>query len=202
VRMRRRKPWVFARRRVFGWKVRFDTSSSVRSSGHRLDGGQLRLSRPRTRWAARCDLVPTARRGHASRNRRERLCHGTRRDGDGSNEQGPGRAAAERTRMHPDGGFTVPTLRARCGSAIGRAHDGPAGRRLLTAPKGPGSRPSPWRAPHTVCGQLCGRRAAVRNFAGLTAFPRQHRSNRRQHRTTRSPRSGTWRSSGWPPTRR
>jgi hypothetical protein len=29
VRMRRRKPWVFARRRLFGWKVRLLTSGSV-----------------------------------------------------------------------------------------------------------------------------------------------------------------------------
>jgi hypothetical protein len=27
--MRRRKPWVFARRRLFGWKVRLLTSGSV-----------------------------------------------------------------------------------------------------------------------------------------------------------------------------
>jgi hypothetical protein len=29
VRMRSRKPWVFARRRLFGWKVRLLTSGSV-----------------------------------------------------------------------------------------------------------------------------------------------------------------------------
>lgn len=29
VRMRRRKPWVFARRRLFGWNVRLVTSHSI-----------------------------------------------------------------------------------------------------------------------------------------------------------------------------
>jgi hypothetical protein len=33
VRMRSRKPWVFARRRLFGWKVRLLTSGSVMSLG-------------------------------------------------------------------------------------------------------------------------------------------------------------------------
>ena len=73
VRMRRRKPWVFARRRLFGWKVRFDTSSSVRSLGHRHDGGQL--CPPDLEHAGRRATTSrgVAVGGHASRNRRERL---------------------------------------------------------------------------------------------------------------------------------
>jgi hypothetical protein len=35
VRMRNRNPWVLARRRLFGWKVRFVTTS-LRSASHSL----------------------------------------------------------------------------------------------------------------------------------------------------------------------
>jgi hypothetical protein len=56
-----------------------------------------------------------ALRRHANRSRRERLCNGTRRPAEGSNERSPGRVPPEQTRMHPYGGSVAATLRARCG---------------------------------------------------------------------------------------
>jgi hypothetical protein len=44
VRMRSRKPWVFARRRLFGWKVRLLTSKlrlRALSRGHQLQDATL-----------------------------------------------------------------------------------------------------------------------------------------------------------------
>jgi hypothetical protein len=49
VRMRSRKPWVFARRRLFGWKVRLLTSGSVfvcgRTLAHKVEARETRAYR-------------------------------------------------------------------------------------------------------------------------------------------------------------
>ena len=80
VRIRSRKPWVLARRRLFGWKVRLDTDTphvDQVTAGLAEAGDSSRLLR---RKVLRTD--PRAC-GHTERNRKERLCHGTRRNGSG-----------------------------------------------------------------------------------------------------------------------
>jgi hypothetical protein len=61
VRMRSRKPWVFARLRLFGWYVRLLTSGSPSSSAVVCSRGDPR--RARSRHTSRV----TGERGHASR---------------------------------------------------------------------------------------------------------------------------------------
>ena len=53
VRIRNRKPWVFARRRLFGWKVRLLTSGTPSSCcpSHMADGRVVRLA------GGRCERV-------------------------------------------------------------------------------------------------------------------------------------------------
>jgi hypothetical protein len=80
VRMRRRKPWVLARRRLFGWKVRLLTLISVtgrtpvvreclagtagagrnRKPAKRVTGMRKRPTRPRLRYASAGDRVKPA----------------------------------------------------------------------------------------------------------------------------------------------
>jgi hypothetical protein len=56
VRMRSRKPWVRARRRLFGWKVRFT------SGLHRRRAGSQNRRPPRRAKTHACDLGPSADR--------------------------------------------------------------------------------------------------------------------------------------------
>src|SRR6476659_4262111 len=79
VRMRRRKPWVLARRRLFGWKVRLLTFISVtaRTSGPRVAGGAGRgVGRNRR----------PALTSRACENGRQGLVYGTRALTTGSNQ--------------------------------------------------------------------------------------------------------------------
>jgi hypothetical protein len=67
VRMRSRKPWVLARRRLFGWKVRLLTSNSVFES---CPGGQSRHTEAARRHFTRVRRSnrPTLRRATESVN--------------------------------------------------------------------------------------------------------------------------------------
>lgn len=46
VRMRKRKPWVFARLRLFGWKVRFVMFLPMFVNGSALRGAQAHVQTP------------------------------------------------------------------------------------------------------------------------------------------------------------
>jgi hypothetical protein len=91
---------------------RFTSPPRWRTSSATLDVDPAVMSLGRT---------TAALRRHASRSRRERLCNGTRRPAEGSNERSPGGVPPEPTRMHPYGGSAAATLRARCGRSASLA---------------------------------------------------------------------------------
>jgi len=79
VRMRRRKPWVLARRRLFGWKVRLLTLISVT--------GRTRVVRRCWRGRPASAAIGSPRsRSRACENGRQGLAYGTRAPARGSNQ--------------------------------------------------------------------------------------------------------------------
>ena len=79
VRMRRRKPWVLARRRLFGWKVRLLTLISVT--------GRTRVVRECWRGRPASAAIGSPRsRSRACENGRQGLAYGTRAPARGSNQ--------------------------------------------------------------------------------------------------------------------
>ena len=149
VRIRSRKPWVLARRRLFGWKVRLDTDTPQvdQVTAGRRKQETLGGSVPRRRTSPSENLRKAC--GHADMSRQERLCHGTRQ-----------RASGQTPRDHPLPGtpeYREPPIIAGTGPmswATRRAWG------TGSAQTGDFSFPEAAIAPRdflpTTCGQTCG----------------------------------------------
>ena len=115
VRMRRRKPWVLARRRLFGWKVRLLTLISVT--------GRTRVVRRCWRGRPASAAIGSPRsRSRACENGRQGLAYGTRAPPRGSNQHCLFRRRVRLPAAPPDG---VATRRARPRISVLSAHQFP-----------------------------------------------------------------------------
>jgi hypothetical protein len=137
VRMRSRKPWVFARRRVFGWKVRLLTrysknvgvgTPSVLDDAVKVGRSVQRLASP-TRGLLHRSWPTSKRRGQnpcvGAQKYLERLYDVTPPMPSGSNQSGGimrvGRATSRASTSRPEGWFTCPCT--TCSAAIRAIHN-------------------------------------------------------------------------------
>ena len=157
VRIRRRKPWVLARRRLLGWKVRLLTTTPVRQRGrmYRVRGRTPSASASRGRTPPDARAGPSTGDGCVGMRQWpvDRPDHGTARTLSGSNRLGRARHLAEPSSVAP--AATPAAAATRRQGAPGSARHRPArcpdrlvdGRAELLRSRGDGENPARGAAP-------------------------------------------------------